>query len=242
MWRLACPIQFRVTTVRGEHNRWKGHVIVMNIEAHEVESSRESGKDVTDREPANSPSDRSSRREALTLLGGSVAAGGALVLGTATPMRAQGQLVFASWVHGTIVQPENPDPYRVVRRGWGAECSGAIGGLNWFHFPIPTPVILQDVRNKVVKVFVLFRTSAARITNIHVWDGSTNIIRIDGLSLSGDRFDAVDGVNSRVLPVPAVMRFGLVISAGVEFQASDPDRPAISQVLFTSAGADFQRA
>src|SRR5438445_11944623 len=58
---------------------------------------------------------------------------------------ANDPLKAAIWVHGTIVEPENP-PDSTSRKGWGISFSGRPGTNNWFHIPVATPVILDDLR------------------------------------------------------------------------------------------------
>src|SRR5437870_3929691 len=79
-------------------------------------------------------------------------------------------LKAAIWTHGTIVEPEET-PDSTSRKGWGISFTGRPGTSNWFHIPVATPVILDDLRPPLVKVFVFYKTGASRITNIHVYDG-----------------------------------------------------------------------
>ena len=120
---------------------------------------------------------------------------------------------FAMWVHGVSVVPErtakvegSPGPLAPVsdgvngpwipwseitglRQGFGATFHGKAGYDNWFHFSIPTPVIMpifqpadqhynlgQGIR--LEKVFVLFKNyvsprggALAHIQKVDVWDG-----------------------------------------------------------------------
>jgi hypothetical protein len=148
-------------------------------------------------------------------------------------------LKAAMWIHGTIVEAENPADLTLVRRGWGTHFFGRQFTSNWFHFPIPTPVILDDTRPQLVKVFVFYQTGAARIINLHVYDGPRRVKAFDNLNLSGDHSGSVDSANSFVIDPPITILFGLGISVAVEFTVGDPDRPALPGILFTTAGADF---
>jgi hypothetical protein len=91
-----------------------------------------------------------------------------------------------------------------------------------------------------VKVLVFYRTTNARITNIHIYDGSRRVKVFDGLNLSGDHSGDIDASNSWDITPPLGIAFSLGVSVGVEFLVNDPDTPGPSEVLFTTAGADFQ--
>jgi hypothetical protein len=142
-------------------------------------------------------------------------------------------LKAAMWVHGTIVEAENAVNF-VSRKGWGATFGGQ-NTFNWFHIPITTPVILDDIRPQLVKVFVFYRTNGAVIRNLHIWDAATRVKVFDNLNLSGDHSRGIDASNSWVIAPPLGIAFGLGISVGVQFLIDPGD------ILFTSAGADFQR-
>jgi len=142
-------------------------------------------------------------------------------------------LKAAMWVHGTIVEAENPTSF-VSRKGSGAQF-GAFGGAkpNWFHIPITTPVILDGVRPQLGKVFVFYKTNGATITNLHIYDGPRKVKAFDGLKLSGNHSGSIDASNSWVITPSLKILFGLGISVGVQFGIDPGD------ILFTTAGADF---
>jgi len=111
---------------------------------------------------------------------------------------------------------------------------------NWFHFPMPTPVILDDIRPPLIKVFVFYKTFAwVDVTNIHLYDGPRRIKTFDGLALSGDHSGGIDASNSWVIDPPITVMYGLGISVGVRF--GNRDSSTYPGILFTSAGADFKR-
>ncbi len=70
----------------------------------------------------------------------------------------------AIWVNGNAVRSQDSGLWlNEVHYGWGTQFQTALGdedatkpGLNtlWFHIPIPTPVIADDIRPKLSKVFV----------------------------------------------------------------------------------------
>ena len=162
-------------------------------------------------------------------------------------------LKAAVWVHGNIVQAQDPLAFVKIagsgqygtREGWGTTFNCKNAGwdwLTWFHFPMPTPVILDDIRPQLVKVFVLYQTYYTKVSHIHIYDGPQKVRAIDGLNLSGDHRLGVSPSNSWVIDPPITIGYGLGISVGVRF--SDPPQAGpndYSRILFTTAGADFER-
>jgi hypothetical protein len=161
----------------------------------------------------------------------------------------------ASWVHGTAFQPaERPAGGLTnvdgvawtdlvgLRQGWGSTWQGQPNRSNWFHVSIPTPVIVNDVRIRLVTIFVMFRcgdpdariaaNAGASITDIHVWDGPHRIRTFSGFNLFGDHLTRFDTSTTHTLPSPQPLAFGLGISVHVRFSAAQT-------VTFASAGADF---
>ena len=94
-------------------------------------------------------------------------------------------LKAAMRVPGTIVEAEYAVE-SVTRKGWGTHFCGRPLTNNWFHIPIPTPVIVDEIRSPLVKVFVFYRATYTMITNVHIYDGSQPVKIFDGLNLSGD--------------------------------------------------------
>jgi len=77
-------------------------------------------------------------------------------------------LKAAMWVHRTSVQVEFPERLIAIpevgqagfQRGWRTLFQGPQdpnNQTNWFHFALTTPVILDDIRPQLVKVFVFLR-------------------------------------------------------------------------------------
>ncbi len=176
------------------------------------------------------------RREMLKmsgmgLLGG--AAIGALASGPARAADGAVNISYASWIHGRTLQIEYPD--RIVREdrnGWCAFVEGQGGSENWFHFAIPTPVIINDVRMQANSVMLIFKTGSADafVRDVHVWDGRNRIAIFDNLYLSQDQ----PFVRLVVPGAPAVWQ-GLSISVGVGFGVEAMDHT----MEFYSAGCDF---
>ncbi|MGH9765904.1 MAG: DUF6623 family protein, partial [Blastocatellia bacterium] len=140
-------------------------------------------------------------------------------------------LIHASWIHGCAIDVEFPERLTSMRRmGFYSLCEGQPNSFNWFHFAIPTPVIVDGRRLRLDSVMLIFHTDAdVAVTNVHVWDGDSRLQAYDGLSLSGahpfERFDVLD----------RSVRWGICVSVGVRFVgASQPHR-----IAFVSAGGDF---
>lgn len=164
-------------------------------------------------------------------------------------------LKHASWVHGNAVALEDPTNIILRHFGWGTEMqfllsSGAAPTGTWGHIPIPTPVIVNDVRLKVQKFFLLFKTGQhAAIDNIHIYDGPKKIFSLDvvpGSNISarrtGDHSRAIDPQNTFTLPTPHEPEFGMSISfsfrpvaVNTSLRPVDPE----GKLMITTAGADF---
>jgi hypothetical protein len=167
-----------------------------------------------------------------------------------------GVALHASWTHGTAFQPaERPlDGLSNVdgiawtdvvglRQGWGASYNGNAGRANWFHVPIPTPVIVAGARAKLVKVFVMFRcgdpagtnalSQPVNVTDIHVWDGANRIATFGPFNLFGEHRFRLDTSNTHALRAPRDVIFGIGLSVRVAFRFG-------GTVTFAAAGADFE--
>ena len=151
----------------------------------------------------------------------------------------------AMWVPGYVAQAEFPGNTRLrlvngvpwtdvtgLRVGSGAFFRGAANQFNWFHFAIPTPVITDDRRVTLDRVFVLYNaTPGSRIEAVHVWDGPNRIRNYDGLNLTGNHSGAIDGSNNWAGGGRPVF-WGIGISVLVRFTSE-------SNIHFTTAGGDF---
>lgn len=153
-----------------------------------------------------------------------------------------GEIACAQWVHGSLVEAEYPDRLtQVERKGWGAVFHAKGGTTNWFHLPIPTPVIQDGGRPVLTKVFVLYdvqgssstnQASQPAITHLHLYDGMHKVRSFDGLALSGAHSRAIDEANTWYVNPPVTIYSGLGISVGVHF-------PEAAHIHFATAGADF---
>jgi hypothetical protein len=141
----------------------------------------------------------------------------------------------AFWVHGVNVQMER-EGYFISKRRYGFGAKFNTHGGEWFHFAIPTPVILDGQRSSLKKVFVFYKTEGtAKITAIHVYDAGKKIKAFDNLSLSGDHSRKIDQYNS--WSFTQTIYFGLGISVHVDF--GEKRKGSVPGIMFTTAGADF---
>jgi hypothetical protein len=158
------------------------------------------------------------RREMLRLSGMGVLGGvmaGALGSETAQAADAPVNIAYASWIHGHSMQIEYPDRLdRQLRIGWCAYVQGKPGTENWFHFAVPTPVIINDVRLQVDSVMLCFKTGSidAFVRDVHIWDGWARIAEFNAINLSGEQ-----GFVRLVVPGAPQVWQALGISVGVGF-------------------------
>ena len=143
----------------------------------------------------------------------------------------QTPLIHASWTHGHSVHVERPDLLDENRPfGFYSLIRGKPNTSNWFHFAVPTPVIVSGRRLALDSVMVLFWTDpSVHVHALHVWDANRPLIRYNGLNFSGSHwFERFDVLNNRV-------QFGIGVSVGVRFGGGDDLR----RILFGSCGGDF---
>jgi hypothetical protein len=179
---------------------------------------------------------KTNRREALRLSGLGVIGGatvGALIPGRAEAADAAFRIAYASWTHGHSMQIEYPDriPYQ-RRTGMSFDLEGQPGTDNWFHFAIPTPVIINDVRLRADWVMLTFRTFSpdAFVAHVHVYDGGARIAQHDNVNLSMEQpFVRLE------VPNRPLVNSALGISLGVGFGVEAMDH----HMEFVAAGCDF---
>lgn len=141
---------------------------------------------------------------------------------------------YAFWIHGNNVEVQDPNSVIEGRFDWGTQYINRSDNENWFHFPIPTPVIIDDVRPPLIRVFVFYNAVTATINEVRVRDGSRLVTAFTNLNLVGDHSSGPeDNINSWKIDPPAGIAFGL----GISVAAAIPRHQAI---IFTTAGADFQ--
>ena len=122
--------------------------------------------------------------------------------------------LYASWVHGNAVTVETPESLdRVGHFAWGGDMAIKPGKASWFHIPIPTPVIVNDVRTQLHRVFLLFDAVSGRIANLHVYDGSSKVQEFEGIDRTGEHRIGLDNQNTFDLAEPHTVAFGIGISS-----------------------------
>lgn len=144
----------------------------------------------------------------------------------------------ALWTHGHAVKVERPDQLASIwKAGFFARVVGKPGTTNWLHFAVPTAVIVKDKRQMIDSAMLRFRagSSAARVTNVHVFDGENRLVAHDGLSLSPNAF----GFSRFAVPGRPDVRWGIGITLGVQFTGSTD---AQNTLEFASVGCDLTLA
>jgi uncharacterized protein DUF6623 len=171
----------------------------------------------------------SQRREVIKRVGAAIA----IAAGTATKGHAQSSIAFASWIHGNTGHVERPElAHEITPFGFGLEVQSR-GAANWVHYGIPTPVIVNENRLKILRAMIVFETANpyAQVQSLHVWDGAVQLAKIDGLALSGRHpFEAFP------IPNTPTVQFGITISIGFALTTFEFGPLKFG---FISAGADF---
>jgi peptidoglycan hydrolase-like protein with peptidoglycan-binding domain len=141
----------------------------------------------------------------------------------------------ASWVHGTAVNVEQQENIESMRRfGFFTRLVGKPNTQNWFHFAIPTPVVVNDDRKVVGPCMLRFQTGGASavVRDVHIYDGEVRVAAHDSVNLSGSRPFTRFGVAH----APEVL-WGVGISIGVTYGRGTAAQRTIDLI---SAGCDFQ--
>jgi len=145
---------------------------------------------------------------------------------------------YEFWTHGVNVHIEYPD--RIVgmtgdrrgeprRSGWGTLVHQKENTTNWFHFAIPTPVIINN--QEVTLSFIRFRAEineSARIDMIH--------FRHDNRIIFSQEVNITNRSVDETFQSPGTMiRKGLALCIQISFLPGD-DR---GMVIFKGAGGSF---
>ncbi len=179
---------------------------------------------------------KTNRREMLRLSGMGVlggAAAGALAPSKAKAAEGDFNISYASWIHGHSMQIEYPDRIDFTwRAGFYIRIEGKPGTTNWFHFAIPTPVIIDDVRLRLDAAALRFTTGSvdAFVRDVDIYDGEKLIAAHKGVNLSGENAFA-----KFIVPDQPQVRWGIGISIGVSFGVEMMSH----RMEFISAGCDF---
>ena len=145
----------------------------------------------------------------------------------------------ASWMHGNAVSVESPENcLRVGHFGWGGDFALKPGKASWFHIPVPTPVIVDGVRTRVQRFFVLFSAENCEIRGVHVYDGSSKIHEFNNLHSRGEHRTGLDGANTFDIPAPHTVVFGMGLSFLVQADIGF-DTVINTRLIVATAGADF---
>jgi hypothetical protein len=159
--------------------------------------------------------------------------------------------LYASWVPGYATVPElmgSPplqfpngvlppgfDRFTDVngwRRGFGAFFAIRAGNANWFHIPIPTPVLVEDRRATLGRVMILYQIEpSAVLDHVLVFDGPNGILD-RAVEITGNHIGGLDPDNTFDVNHDGIA-FGVGIS--LHFSARGGD----AQLRIASAGADF---
>jgi hypothetical protein len=147
--------------------------------------------------------------------------------------------LYASWVHGNAVTVETPQNLaRVGHFGWGGDMQLVPGKGSWMHIPLPTPVIVGDVRTTVQTFFLTYRAENCEIRAFHVFDGSERIQEFNDLHLSGEHRSPLDAQNTFTLSAPRTVLWGIGLTFFVQ-AAIGFDTVIVPRLIIASAGGDF---
>ncbi|MGW4928609.1 DUF6623 family protein [Agromyces sp. NPDC004153] len=140
----------------------------------------------------------------------------------------------AQWVHGTDLHVEvDANVESLIRFGFFTRVVGKPNTTNWYHFAIPTPVIVSNNRLAFARAMLRLVTGGgnAVVRDVHIYDGSARIAAHQSVNLSGSLPFAVFGVPHK----PDVF-WGAGISIGV---TTGGGTAAERRMDFISAGIDF---
>lgn len=141
----------------------------------------------------------------------------------------------AMWAHGHSMIVERPqDLVSEWRAGFFIRVVGRRNATNWFHFPIPTAVIVNNNRLRIDSAMLRFRSlsTQADVTNLHVFDGENRIFARDGMAFSPSAW----GLERFTLPDKPEVFWGVGVTVGVRFSGTTD---AQNTMEFASAGVDF---
>ncbi|HNW88415.1 MAG TPA: hypothetical protein PKN48_02060 [Bacteroidales bacterium] len=141
----------------------------------------------------------------------------------------------AMWIHGHSIKVEYPTRIKSIwRAGFYARIVGKPSTTNWFHFSIPTTVIVKDKRQMIDSVMLRFKSGSgyAKVTSVHIYDGEAKIAAHDGLNLHPNAY----GLERFDVPGKPDIHWGVGISVGVSFTGTTD---AQNTMEFSSAGCDF---
>jgi len=150
--------------------------------------------------------------------------------------------MYASWVHGNALTVESPENLsRVGHYGWGADMLIESGKASWFHIALPTPVIVGDVRARLQREFLLFKSDpgAGEIRNVHVYDGSSKPQEFNDVRLAGEHRLGLDGQNTFTLTSPHSVAWGIGITFFFQAAVGIDSKIPPARLILASAGGDY---
>lgn len=143
-------------------------------------------------------------------------------------------IAHAMWTHGVSLQVEVDANVESIRRyGFFTRVIGKANTTNWYHFAIPTPVIVAGKRLAFARAMLRFVTGGANaiVRDVHIYDGSSRLVAHQAVNLSGSQPFAIFGVPHK----PSVF-WGAGISIGVRTAAGTATQRRMD---FMGAGIDF---
>lgn len=144
-------------------------------------------------------------------------------------------LEAAMWAHGHSMAIEVPGNIKSEwRAGFFIRVIGKPNTTNWFHFAVPTTVIVNDNRLRIDSAMLRMRSGStlADITNVHVFDGENRVFAQDNMNFSPTAF----GLERFSLPNKPDVLWGVGITLGVRFTGTTD---AQNTMEFASVGIDF---
>lgn len=161
----------------------------------------------------------------------------------------------ASWVHGNAVVMEHPPQedggvFDFNHFGWGSQIVMRPGFSRWFHISIPTPVLLDGTRMKLIRVFLQFSqirgfARSGSIQDAHLWDGQDRIAKLSDNDFKQTGFASL-GPAFRTYELPRSREW--FFGVGLSFLLSGAgnvggvfvDNSDAPVMVIASAGADFE--
>jgi hypothetical protein len=138
----------------------------------------------------------------------------------------------AMWTHGNAVIPETPNLLsQNTHFGFGTQVKLNHGTTQWFHVPMPTPVILGGVRPKLKRIFILGTSDVSScITRVHIFDNN-NRMEDRGVLICGDKLTIKP---ENTLQLDRTIFFGLGITMFID------SRNLEASYFFAGFGADWE--
>ncbi|MGI5271832.1 DUF6623 family protein [Nonomuraea sp. CA-218870] len=138
----------------------------------------------------------------------------------------------AMWTHGNAVIPETPDLLlQCTRFGFGTQVKLKRGTQQWFHVPMPTPVILAGVRPRLKRIFILGNSDVSScIRRVHIFD-NTNRIEDRGVLICGNKLSITP---DNTITMNHGVSFGLGITMFIDSSSFE------ASYFFAGFGSDWE--